>query len=101
MTGISVDPGRLGQEAGTLGSQSPPLAGAGSQLASAAATAAGALGSVSDDGLHAALQRLSQAWQYEVAAISSDLTSVSAVMNGLAQSYAAQDSQGAATINGG
>ena len=59
-----------------------------------------ALGSVNDDGLHGALQRLGDVWKYEIAAISSDLGSLSAVMNGLAQAYAQGDTQGAAVING-
>jgi hypothetical protein len=101
MASLSVDTGRLGQEAGTLGGQSAHLGGAGSELATAAASAMGALGSVNDDGLHSAIQQLSEAWQYEVAAITGDLSSLSAVMNGLAQAYAQQDSQGAATVNGG
>lgn len=101
MTSLSVDTGRLGQEAGTLGGQAAPLGGASAELVTGAAAAMGALGSVNDDGLHGALQRLSDAWKYEIAAISSDLTSVSAVMNGLARAYAQQDSQGAATISGG
>jgi len=101
MTSLSVDTGRLGQEAGTLGGQTSLLGGASGELATAAATAMGALGSVNDDGLHAALQQLSEAWQYEVAAVSGDLASLSSVMNGLAQAYAQQDSQGATAINGG
>ena len=99
MSSLYVDTGRLGQEAGTLGGQRSSLGDAGSGLTMGAATAMGALGTVNDGGLQAALQRLSDAWAYEVAAISTDISVVSAVMNDLAQAYAQEDSQGAATIN--
>jgi len=99
MTSLDVDTERLGQEAGTLGGQVSPLGEASSDLTTGTATVMGALGSMNDDGLQGALQRLSDAWAYEVAAISSDVNVVSAVMNDLAQAYAQGDSQGAATIN--
>jgi hypothetical protein len=99
MTSLSVDAGRLGQEAGTLGSQVSPLGGAASEVTTGTASAMNALGSVNDDGLHSALQQLSGAWSYEITAISSDLSSLSEVMNGLAQAYAQLDSQGASAIS--
>lgn len=99
MSTLDVDTGRLGQEAGTLGGQLSSLGEAGNGLTTGTATAMGALGTVNDDGLQGALQRLSAAWGYEIAAISSDVSVVSAVMNDLAQAYAQEDNQGAATIN--
>jgi hypothetical protein len=98
MTSLSVDTGRLSQEAGTLGGQASPIGGASSELTTGTASAMGALGSVNDDGLHSALQRLGEAWGYEIAAIGSDLSSVSAVMNGLAQAYSQWDTQSAAAV---
>jgi hypothetical protein len=98
---IDVDTGRLGQEAGTLSGQGPPLSHARDELGSAAGTAIGSCGSVNDEGLRSALQRLSEAWGYEVAAIGSDISATSSVMTALAQAYAQLDSQGATAINGG
>ncbi len=98
---IDVDTGRLGQEAGTLGGQGPPLSQARDELASAAGTAIGSCGSVNDEGLRGALQGLSEAWGYEVAAIGSDISVTSSVMTALAQAYAQLDRQGATAISGG
>jgi hypothetical protein len=101
MTTLSVDPGRLGQAAGTLGVQAGSANHARDQLTQGAARAQGSCGSVNDNGLHSALARLSDAWGYEIAAVGSDLASMSDLMNGLAQAYAQLDSQGSTQINGG
>jgi hypothetical protein len=101
MTTLSVDPGRLGQEAGTLGVQVSAMNQARDEVTQGTAAARGSCGSVSDDGLHGALQHLSDAWGYEIAAIGSDLGSLAGLMKGLAQAYAQQDSQGVTQINGG
>jgi hypothetical protein len=98
---IDVDTGRLGQEAGALSTQTAPLSQVRDGLRHATATAMNSCGSVNDEGLHGALQRLGDAWEYEVAAIGSDIGASSSVMNALAQAYAQLDSQGAIAINGG
>jgi hypothetical protein len=98
---IDVDTGRLGQEAGTLGTQGSPLSAVRDQVSTATATALGSCGSVNDDSLRGALKRLSDAWGYEVAAISNDIATTSGVMTALAQAYGQLDSQGATAINSG
>jgi hypothetical protein len=98
---IDVDTGRLGHEAGTLSGQGSPLTQIRDALVSAAGTAIGSCGSVNDEGLRGALQRLSEAWGYEVAAVGSDISATSIVMTALAQAYTQLDSQGAIAINGG
>ena len=99
MSSLDVDTGRLSQEAGTLGGQRSSLSNASSGVTTGAATAMAALGTVNDDGLQSALRRLSDAWGYEIAAISTDVSVVAAVMSYLAQAYAQADGQGAASIN--
>lgn len=98
---ISVDTGRLGQEAGTLGSQGSSLGQARDALGSGTATAIGSCGTVSDDGLKGALQRLGEAWGFEVAAIGNDIATTAGAMNALAQAYSQLDSQSASAINRG
>lgn len=98
---IDVDTGRLGHEAGTLSGQNSPLTQIRDELRSAAGTAIGSCGSMNDEGLRGALQRLSEAWRYEVAAIGSDISATSSVMSALAQAYAQVDGQGTTAINGG
>jgi hypothetical protein len=101
MTPLSVDTGRLGQEAGTLGGQLSSLGQVRGELSSATGTAVNSCGSVTDDGLHGALQNLSEAWGYEIAAIGGDIGSLAQIMNGLAQAYSQLDGRGAAAVNGG
>lgn len=98
---ISVDTGRLGQQAEVLGGQGSAQNGARDELSSAVAAALGSCGTVNDDGLRGALTRLSEAWGFEVAAITSDITTAAGVMNGLAQAYAQLDSAGANALNSG
>jgi hypothetical protein len=98
---ISVDTGRLGQEAGTLGSQGSSLEQAREALGSGTAIAIGNCGTVNDDGLKGALQRLSEAWGFEVAAIGNDIVTTSGVMNALAQAYSQLDTQSANAIDSG
>jgi hypothetical protein len=101
MSTLSADPGRLGQEAGTLGGQLSATDTARDELTQATATAQGSCGSVSDGGLHSALRRLGEAWGYEIAAIGSEMGSIASLMKSLSQAYAQLDSQGATQINGG
>jgi hypothetical protein len=101
MTILGVDTGRLGQEAGTLGNQVSALSQVPDEVSNASATATNSCGSVDDGGLRGALQNLSAAWGYEVAAIGSDLGSLSSIMSGLAQAYAQLDGQGATAVDGG
>jgi hypothetical protein len=96
---VAVDTQGLGEEAGTLGGQVSALATARDEVGSAVANALGSCGTVNDDGLRGALSQLSEAWGFEIPAISSDIATAAGLMRGLASAYAQLDSQGAAALN--
>jgi hypothetical protein len=96
---VVVDAQGLGQQAGTLGGQASPLGSAGDEVRSATANALGSCGTVNDDGLRGALTLLSEAWSFEIAAVSSDIGTAASLMSGLARAYAQVDGQGSAALN--
>lgn len=97
---IGVDPGRLSEEAASLGAQGGGLAQIRSGLDSATGTAINGCGSLPDGGLRAALRNLSDNWGFDVGAIGSDVNGVAGVMSAMARLYAQVDATGAQELGG-
>jgi hypothetical protein len=92
---IEVDCRRLGQEAGALASRANEVASIRGSLEQGVATAANACGTIADGGLKQALQAFKTAWEFDIAAVSSDVQAISTTMQSLSSLYDQADTQGA------
>ena len=91
MSTVGVDPERLGQSAEALGSQSSWLGHARSDLGAGAAKGTEALRLAQSGALESALRNLRSAWDFDIAAVASDLSSLANALSGLSGYYKQAD----------
>jgi hypothetical protein len=87
MPTIGVDPERLGQSADALSGQSSWLGQARDDLHVGVAKATGASSSAQSGALESALRNLRSAWDFDIAAVSSDLSGLGNALSGLSSYY--------------